>query len=286
MPPDPPDALLDIPVEDISPDPDNTRPVVGDDDLRALGTSMLTQGQEQPITVRPNPPAADGRRTYTIRAGHRRWMAAKLVGKRSLKAIVVATPQAAGHITLSRMAENRARKGLTPIQDVNAVAKAKRENEGMTNRELADRTAYSESEISKCLAIFDCPVASAALADGRLGELSVAYGVAIALPERKEGLIVMRMNGASRDAVLKAAKATAEKPDADPPPRKASRVSIPLPKVKAALSVTADVSTLDGLLAVLLEGAELVRKSIREGVSLNTAKRAWADRAKKAEGTP
>ena len=270
----PADQLLDLGFEDILADPDNTRPVVIDDDLRALGGSMKTVGQQHPISV-----YRDGDK-YRVIAGHRRLAAAKLAGMTTLKAVLLAKP-AGGRLHLGRMAENKARRNLTPAEDVAAVEKARAENPGMTNKEIGTRTGYSEREVSICLTVAGCPVARAALADGKVTSLNEAYAVAKDPPDRKPWRLGLKAAGASSHAVA-AAKAAepepAEPPAADKP--RVKRVAIPLPKGHTVVAVTGEVASLDGLINVLTEALELARTAHRQALSMATAQRAWGDRAR------
>lgn len=104
--------------------------------------------------------------------------------------------------------------------------------------------------------------------------------MARAAPDLKNGLIAMKLAGASSHAVAAAGRKrkSAEMPEADKP--KAKRVTIPLPKVNATVTVTGETASLDGLIAVLTESLEAARKAHREGISLATAQRGWADRAR------
>ena len=269
----PPTSSSTSPVEDILDGDDNTRPVVIDDDLRALGESMKAIGQQQPITV-----YRDGDK-YRVIAGHRRLGAAPLVGMTTLKAALITKP-AGGRLHLGRMAENRARRNLTPAEDVAAVEKARAENPGMTNREISAHTGYSEREVSICLTVAGCPVARAALAGGKVTSLNEAYAVAKDPPDRKPWRLGLKAAGASSHAVAAAKPESepAEPPAADKP--RVKRVAIPLPKGHTVVAVTGEVASLDGLINVLTEALELARTAHRQALSMATAQRAWGDRAR------
>ncbi|HYH66514.1 MAG TPA: hypothetical protein VD866_17605, partial [Urbifossiella sp.] len=139
---------------------------------------------------------------------------------------------------------------------------------------------------SKGLTIAACPVTYAALSDGRLKGWSDAYEVAKAPAEKKQLLISMRMRGATRDEVQKAAKAEPIAPEQTEKPPRLRRIPIPVSKLNATVTISADVATLDGALAILAEATEAVRVSIRQSHSIPTAVRAWADKAKKAKTLP
>ena len=258
------DQLLDIPVEDILPDPDNPRKCADDDELRALGESMLTTGQQQPITV-----YADGCK-YRLITGHRRLGGAKLMGMKTLMGVLMAKP-AGGMGILGQIAENKARKCLTPMEDVESVARAKRENPGMTSKEIAAHTGFSESDVSKCLAISDCLFTIAAMADSALS-LSEAYAVAKAAPDEKQGLVNMKKSGAPSAQITKSRKPRGDSVKAD-------RTTIQMPG-GVKVQVSGPELDLDGLIDALSATLDAAKRAKKDYLNIKTFAKVSADKAR------
>ena len=71
--------VLALPVDAIMPNPDQPRKRYAKEELEALAASIRENGLLQPITVRESDPGAG--RPYTLIAGHRRWLAVRLLGE-------------------------------------------------------------------------------------------------------------------------------------------------------------------------------------------------------------
>jgi ParB/RepB/Spo0J family partition protein len=86
-----PENIRDIAVADIEPDPDNLRKTFDQADIEALAENILEIGQTDPIQlfVRSE---REGRTTYDLFDGERRWRAAKSKGLKVLKAIIIPRP--------------------------------------------------------------------------------------------------------------------------------------------------------------------------------------------------
>jgi ParB/RepB/Spo0J family partition protein len=86
-----PEDIRDIAVADIEPDPDNLRKTFDQADIEALAENILEIGQTDPIQlfVRSE---REGRTTYDLFDGERRWRAARSRGLKVLKAIVIPRP--------------------------------------------------------------------------------------------------------------------------------------------------------------------------------------------------
>ncbi|PZO63401.1 MAG: chromosome partitioning protein ParB, partial [Pelagerythrobacter marensis] len=74
-----------IPVEQITPNPDQPRRVFDPDALAELAASLKNRGVLQPLIVRPHPTEPG---LYQIVAGERRWRAAQIAQLHELPAII------------------------------------------------------------------------------------------------------------------------------------------------------------------------------------------------------
>jgi len=85
--------IMDVPIERISPDPENLREVFDADDIKDLGLNMKSVGQMDEITLFPK---QDKQGNWTgefdLHDGERRWRAAQMVGIQTLRAKVATRP--------------------------------------------------------------------------------------------------------------------------------------------------------------------------------------------------
>ena len=164
--------VLDLPVEQITPNPHQPRRRFDEAALKELADSIKTTGLIQPVVARGTP---DG--TYELIAGERRWRAAKLAGLATLPAIV----RSVDPVMQAQMAliENIQRQDLNPVD--RAVAyKSLLDNLGLTQSELARRLGEDRTAINHYLRLLDlAPPVQEMVADGRLslGHAKVLAGV-------------------------------------------------------------------------------------------------------------
>src|SRR5262245_1111946 len=108
-----------IPLNKLVPTPDNRRRPLSKQSLESLGRSVAREGVLQPIVVRPHPSRPG---YYEIRAGERRWRAARLAGVREIPAIIRALDdQSALSVTI---AENLQRLDLSPLERADTLQQA------------------------------------------------------------------------------------------------------------------------------------------------------------------
>lgn len=109
-----------IPLDHISPNPQQPRKVFNPDDIASLAASMQAADQVLNITVEPDP-ANFGH--YLLIDGERRWRAAKIARWAVIRATIL-PPSSNGHASQSRlikaMAANLQRADLNPIEEAHA----------------------------------------------------------------------------------------------------------------------------------------------------------------------
>src|SRR5690348_12086603 len=127
----PPNAVRDLPITEIDPNPYQTRTNFDDQALNELAASILTNGIVQPIVVRP----INGR--YQLIAGERRWRASQKLNREFIPAVVkqVSNEQAM-EMTI---VENLQREGLNPIEEARAFERLAREF-NLTQEQMSQRT--------------------------------------------------------------------------------------------------------------------------------------------------
>lgn len=114
-PPDPGRFRM-IPLDRLIPTSDNRRDRVTVESVKSLAATMRESGVLQPIVVRPHP---DKKGFFEIRAGERRWKAAKVAGLKAIPALVrtLDDPSALA-VTL---VENTHRLELHPLEEARTI---------------------------------------------------------------------------------------------------------------------------------------------------------------------
>lgn len=140
--------LLELPLKDIAPDPNQPRKEFNQTQLEALADSIRENGVLQPIVVIKE----NGK--YKIVAGERRWRASKIAGLEKIPAIV-RTLSAQKRLELS-LIENVQREDLNAIEIATVYAKF-REQFNLSNAEIARRVGKSETAIVNTTRLLNLP---------------------------------------------------------------------------------------------------------------------------------
>jgi ParB family transcriptional regulator, chromosome partitioning protein len=163
------DELRDLPIELITPNPNQPRRRFDPDSMDVLVASINASGLIQPLLVRP---LTDG--SYELIAGERRWRAAQQVGLERVPAVVRESAEA--ERLQMALVENMVREDLNPIEEAQACA-ALVEDLGLSKEEVGRRVGRSRSAISNLIRLLDLP--DETLEQLRSGELSEGHGRAI-----------------------------------------------------------------------------------------------------------
>lgn len=107
------DRFQTVPMSEIIEPPAALRGSINPERLRELAASLREYGQLQPIVLMP-----DGDR-FQIVAGHRRFLAARLLGWETIEAKVLA--KTLGTWELHALAENVHREDLTPVEEARVL---------------------------------------------------------------------------------------------------------------------------------------------------------------------
>jgi len=160
--------LLDI--EGVDPPGDAARDIIDPDKVRELAESIRSTGLLQPILVRP----LNGR--YEVVAGHRRYLAHRLIGEVKIKAIVRELTD--DEVEIIRAVENDQREDLNPIEKAKGYKRLK-EKFGFTQEQIAQKMGRSRETIIRFLQLLEIPDDfQKAVARGKL-----SIGVALCLRE-------------------------------------------------------------------------------------------------------
>jgi ParB family transcriptional regulator, chromosome partitioning protein len=168
-PKDEPEEFRQLPVELISPNPNQPRHSFDEETLLALAGSIRTRGVLQPVLVRPLP---GGR--YELIAGERRWRAAKLAELDTVPAVLRHHDDAASLEVA--LIENMAREDLNPVEQARACA-ALVEELGLTREDVGLRVGRSRVAVSNLIRLLDLPDEALELIER--GHLTEGHGRAL-----------------------------------------------------------------------------------------------------------
>lgn len=196
-----PATYLEIPVDDIRPNPDQPRSRFDDESLDELAASIVEVGVLQPVVVSREDDGA-----LHLIAGERRWRAARRAGLSTIPAVVRGST---GDTTLiEALVENIQRQDLTPLEEAHAY-KQLLENTGMNQEQVAERVGKSRPAVSNTLRLLQLPgpvqslIDSGALSAGHaralLGLEDRKYAVYLAEKAASDGWSVRQVEDAVRD---------------------------------------------------------------------------------------
>ncbi len=161
-------ATTDLPIDSISPNPNQPRKAFDDKTLRELAASLRQSGVLQPVVVRRLGPG------YQLVVGERRWRAAKMAGLTRIPAVVRESTDA--ECLELALVENLLREDLNPMEEAEAYQRLLAEF-GWTQEELAHRVGRDRSSIANCLRLLKLP--ALIQADLRAGRLTMGHARAL-----------------------------------------------------------------------------------------------------------
>ena len=155
----------EIPLDQIDPNPFQTRSQMNEEQLAELSASITANGVVQPVLVRP---LLNGR--FQLIAGERRWRASELAGKATIPAILrQVSDEQAMEITI---VENLQRSDLNPMEQARAFERLSREFH-MTQEQMAVRTGKDRATVANFLRLLRLPASVQARVES--GELSFGH---------------------------------------------------------------------------------------------------------------
>jgi ParB family chromosome partitioning protein len=214
------EGVRQVPLEHISPNPQQPRTHFDPDALEELATSIRAHGILQPLIVTSNPTHPS---YYWLVAGERRWRAARLAELETVPVIV----RDASPLQLVEWAlvENIQRADLSPLEEA-AAYQTLIEAFTLTQAEIGQRVGKSRAAVANTLRLLQLPLeVQQALMDGRLSAgharallaLPNADLMRVALEEiLSHGLSVRQTEELVKQLALQVAKPTEEKPQKQP----------------------------------------------------------------------
>ncbi|OFS07359.1 MULTISPECIES: ParB/RepB/Spo0J family partition protein [Kytococcus] len=177
---DAPARLVELPVDEVVPNPRQPREVFDEDDLEELAHSIRELGVMQPIVVRT---AGD---RYELIMGERRLRASRLAGLETIPAILRQTEDQ--EMLREALLENLHRVQLNPLEEAAAYGQLL-EDFGCTHEELAKRLGRSRPRITNSLRLLKLPPSVAR----RVAAGVLSAGHARALLGLEDGAAMERM---------------------------------------------------------------------------------------------
>ena len=166
----------EIPLDQIDPNPYQTRSRVDQGQLTELAASITANGVVQPVLVRP---LASGR--FQLIAGERRWRASQSAGKETIPAILrQVSDEQAMEITI---VENLQRADLNPMEQARAFERLAREFH-MTQEQMAVRTGKDRATVANFLRLLRLPASVQARVEA--GDISFGHARALLAFEHSE----------------------------------------------------------------------------------------------------
>lgn len=141
--------VVEIPVNDIRPNPHQPRKTFEWDNLEQLAQSIYQNGLLQPITVKET---LDGK--FELIAGERRLRASKMAGLSTIPSIVVSISEEKSAVFA--VIENLQRQDLHFFEEANAIAKLARDF-GMDREKIAKKLGKSPSAVANKLRLLKLP---------------------------------------------------------------------------------------------------------------------------------
>jgi ParB family chromosome partitioning protein len=169
------DEIREIPLAEISTNPDQPRREFDAQKIQELADSIRAVGLVQPILVKA---AEEG---YIIIAGERRYRACKLLDHHSIKCIVIQCDER--EMTEMSIVENVQRADLLPGEEGAAYARLI-ELYGLTQEQVAQRVGKARPTITNLLRITHLPVSVITLLHA--GDLTLGHAKSLlSLPEQE-----------------------------------------------------------------------------------------------------
>lgn len=140
-----------LPVEQLTPNPDQPRRSFAPEALQELADSLKTRGMLQPLIVRPHP---TDRGLYQIVAGERRWRAAQIAQLHEVPVIVRDLDDT--EVLEVAIVENIQRADLNAIEEA-ASYRQLMDRFGHTQERLAEALNKSRSHIANLLRLLNLP---------------------------------------------------------------------------------------------------------------------------------
>lgn len=169
----------EIPLDQIDPNPFQTRMHLDEQKLEELARSIAANGVVQPVIVRVLP---NGR--FQLIAGERRWRASEKAGKKTVPAILrQVSDEQAMEMTI---VENLQRADLNPMEQARAYERLGRDFK-MTQEQMALRTGKERGTVANFLRLLKLPATVQAQVEA--GDLTFGHAKALLALDSAEAIL-------------------------------------------------------------------------------------------------
>ena len=169
------EKMVSLDIEKVDPPVDAARDIIDPEQVRELAESIRSQGLLQPILVRP----LNGR--FEVVAGHRRYLAHRLIGEVKIKSLV--REMTDEEVCIIRAIENDQREDLNPIEKAKGYQRL-RDKFGLSQEQIAQKMGRSRETIIRFLKLLKIPEEF----QKAVGQKKLSIGVALCLNEIDDDL--------------------------------------------------------------------------------------------------
>jgi ParB family chromosome partitioning protein len=169
------EEMVSLDIEKVDPPVDAARDIIDPEQVRELAESIRSQGLLQPILVRP----LNGR--FEVVAGHRRYLAHRLIGEVKIKSLV--REMTDEEVYIIRAIENDQREDLNPIEKAKGYQRL-RDKFGLSQEQIAQKMGRSRETIIRFLKLLKIPEEF----QKAVGQKKLSIGVALCLNEIDDDL--------------------------------------------------------------------------------------------------
>jgi ParB family transcriptional regulator, chromosome partitioning protein len=206
------EAIFQIEVERVSPNPFQPRKEFGEEALKELAQSIQEHGIIQPLVVTRIEEEMDSGTAvrYQLIAGERRWRAARLVGLTRVPAVVRSPVSNKSNLELA-LIENVQRADLNPLEAARAYSRLQDEFQ-LTQREIAARVGKSRESVANTLRLLSAPsFIQEALSAGKISESQARVLLSVDTMSRQRMMFDRILNQGMSVRALKASVTGGEK---------------------------------------------------------------------------
>jgi ParB family chromosome partitioning protein len=204
-------SLRTVPIEALSPGPEQPRKRFDPALLAELARSIETQGIIQPIVVSPVATPPGQPRRYLIVAGERRWRAAQQAGLHEVP-VVVREVDDDERLELA-LVENIQRADLNPIEEARAYSQLL-QLRGWTQDEMAGRVGKDRSTIANALRLLRLPEKVQEMV--REGQLSMGHARTLLGLEQEADIVALAREVVRASLSVRATEQAVRKHNAAP----------------------------------------------------------------------
>ena len=207
-------GVMQVPIEDIQPNPQQPREEIIDESIHELVDSIKEHGIIQPLIVSKNPESSD----YTLIAGERRWRAAKRAGL-SMVPVLIREVSEQGQLELA-LVENLQRSDLNPLEMAWAYHQLA-DTFSLTHEQISQRVGKSRTSVTNTLRLLNLPdQVKKSLSEGLISEGHARALLSLSNSQAQRAalstILNLGLNVRQTESLIK--KMNGEKPPSKPKP--------------------------------------------------------------------